>query len=101
MTPIYRYLEKGELPESTKEATKLRLRGNGYTIINGVLYKQAFTLLLLPCVNQEEVDYVLREIHHGIVGAHKGAKSLAFKAIRQGYYWPTMIVDARELVKRM
>ncbi|GFZ01719.1 hypothetical protein Acr_15g0003280 [Actinidia rufa] len=35
---------------------------------------------------QEEAEYVLREIHEGICGNHSGARSLAKKTIRQGYF---------------
>ncbi|GFZ00544.1 hypothetical protein Acr_14g0001790 [Actinidia rufa] len=39
-------------------------------------------------------EYVLREIHEGVCGNHSGARSLAKKAVRQGYFWPTMERDA-------
>ncbi|XP_052297124.1 uncharacterized protein LOC127902305 [Citrus sinensis] len=41
----------------------------------------------------------MREIHEGICGNHYGAKSLAQKALRQGYYWPTMRDDAKNMVR--
>ncbi|GFZ06995.1 hypothetical protein Acr_18g0011650 [Actinidia rufa] len=49
---------------------------------------------LLRCLRPEEAEYVLREIHEGICGNHSGARSLAKKIIRQGYFWPTMERDA-------
>ncbi|VVA38606.1 PREDICTED: rve domain-containing, partial [Prunus dulcis] len=45
-------------------------------------------------------DYVLREIHNGVCGDHSGSRFLAYKAFRQGYFWPTMHQDANSLVKR-
>ncbi|KAL2497141.1 reverse transcriptase [Abeliophyllum distichum] len=33
-------------------------------------------------------------------GNHQGANMLAFRAIRQGYYWPTMKTDVKELVQK-
>lgn len=38
----------------------------------------------------DEVDYVLRKIHEGIYENYLEAKSLAYKALRKDYYWPTM-----------
>ena len=43
---------------------------------------------------------MLREVHEGICGNHIGARALAGKVLRQGYYWPTMLKDATNLVKR-
>ena len=54
---------------------------------------------LLRCVDDEEADYVLREIHEGICGNHSGARTLAFKALRQGFFWPTMHQDAKKMAK--
>ena len=38
----------------------------------------------------------MREIHKGICGNHTVGQSFAFKALRQGYYWPTMKADYME-----
>ena len=43
---------------------------------------------------------MLREVHEGICGNHIGVRSLAVKTLRQGYYWPTILKDAMELVKK-
>ena len=40
----------------------------------------------LKCVDEEEVKYILEEIHQGICGDHTGPKSLVNKAIRTGYF---------------
>ncbi|KAL2253359.1 UNVERIFIED_CONTAM: Retrovirus-related Pol polyprotein from transposon opus [Sesamum indicum] len=55
---------------------------------------------LLKCLDEERALYVMREIHEGSCGNHSGARSLAQKIIRQGFYWPTMAKDAKELVKK-
>ena len=65
-----------------------------------MLYKRGFTLPLLQCLTAEEADYVLREIHEGICSNHFGSKNLAEQVLCQGYYWPTMKNDARELVRQ-
>ena len=53
----------------------------------------------LKCVHQDEAKYILEEIHEGVCGDHAGPRSLVSKVIRIGYFWPTMQVDAVELVK--
>ena len=52
------------------------------------------------CVNEEEARYILEEIHAGVCGDHTGPRSLVNKVIRTGYFWPTMQVDAVEVIKR-
>ena len=58
-------------------------------ILNDTLYKRGFSM-----------PYILEEIHEGIYGDHAGPRSLVNKVIRTGYFWPTMQVDAVELVKK-
>ena len=54
----------------------------------------------LKCVDEEEVRYILEEIHGGICYDHTNPRSLANKVIRTSYFWPTMQVDAVEIVKK-
>jgi len=42
---------------------------------------------------------VLREIHEGVCGNHAGARSLVGKALRAGYYWPTLQKDSYDIVR--
>ena len=64
------------------------------------LYKRSFSLLLLKYLGLTHIDYALKEVHEEIYGNHLGGKSLAYKVLRQGYYWPTMKKDAAELIRR-
>ncbi|KAI5321961.1 hypothetical protein L3X38_031033 [Prunus dulcis] len=100
MSPIYVYLTNGTLPEDKAQARKLRYRSARYTVINDVLYKRGYTTPYLKCLTAEQGEYILREIHSGVCGDHSGSRSLAYKAFRQGYFWPTMHQDANSLVKR-
>ena len=54
----------------------------------------------LKCVDEEEAKHILEKIHEGICRDHGGPKSLVSKVVKTGYFWPTMQVDARELVKK-
>ena len=100
MDPIWDYLVDGTLPSDPKEASKLRMRSARFTIHRGTLYKRGFSTPILKCVGEEDANYVLREVHEGICGNHIGARTLAAKTLRQGYYWHTMLKDAMELVKK-
>ncbi|XP_072080964.1 uncharacterized protein [Arachis hypogaea] len=46
------------------------------------------------------MDYVLREVYEEYCGHHIGGNALARKLVRAGYYWPSMMADSKEFVKR-
>jgi ribonuclease HI len=95
---IINYLHNGALPSEKKFAVQLKMKAGRFTMVNGTLYKRGFTLPLLKCVSPEEGNYILREIHEGICGNHSGAKELAYKAVRAGFYWPNMSKDLATIV---
>ncbi|GJU77277.1 reverse transcriptase domain-containing protein [Tanacetum coccineum] len=99
MTPICDYLAKEILPEGKKEARAVRRKAARYTMINGTLYKKSFLGPWLRCVGPLQANYVLREIHEGSCSMHSGPRSVVAKVIRTGYYWPTMHLDAQNLIR--
>ena len=100
MDPIWDYINDGTLPDDPKEAAKIRARSSRFTNHKGSLYKRGFFTPFLKCIAGEDTEYVLREVHKGICGNHIGARTLAGKVLRQGYYWPTILKDATDLVKK-
>ncbi|GKB71245.1 reverse transcriptase domain-containing protein [Tanacetum coccineum] len=99
MTPICEYLTKEILPKDKKKARAVRRKASRYAVINGTLYKKSFLGPWLRCVGPLQANYVLREIHEGSCSMHSGPRSVVAKAIRTGYYWPTMHTDARKLIR--
>ena len=100
LTPIVSFLQDGHLPQDADNARKIRKGAARFTILNDVLYKRGFSMPYLRCVDDDEGKYILEKIHEGICGDHAGTKSFVSKVIRTGYFWPTMQVDALELVKK-
>ncbi|MCI37001.1 hypothetical protein A2U01_0058225, partial [Trifolium medium] len=96
MTPVCNYLAHETLPTDQKDASIIRRRACAYVILDGKLYRRVFSIPLLKCVDEDTVDYILREIHEGINAQHMGGRSLARKALRASYYWPTMQQDAKD-----
>ena len=90
----------GTLSRNPKEASKLRARLARFTVHQGTLYKRGFSTPILKCLGKEDANYILREVHEGIYGNHIGAQTLAGKTLRQGYYWPIMLKDVTELVRK-
>ena len=54
----------------------------------------------LKCVCREEGKELLAKIHKGTCGSHIRSRALVGKAFRQGFYWPTALQDAVELVTK-
>ncbi|GKD01085.1 reverse transcriptase domain-containing protein [Tanacetum coccineum] len=100
MTPIIKYLEEGIVPSDSNEARALRAKIGQYTMESGVLFKKGYLIPMLRCVGPLQANYVIREIHMGSCGMHVGPRAVVRKAMRQGYYWPTMHADAKAEVDK-
>ncbi|KAL0447890.1 UNVERIFIED_CONTAM: Ribonuclease HI, partial [Sesamum latifolium] len=96
-TPIIKWIEEGLLSENRWEAARLKTRATRFIIQEHILYKKSYTHPLLRCLSTEEGIHILQEIHSGCCGAHVGTRILANKALRAGYFWPTMKQDAIRL----
>ncbi|GJW74205.1 reverse transcriptase domain-containing protein [Tanacetum coccineum] len=99
MTPIHEYLTDETLPSERKKVRAIKRKSQRFAIINEMLYKKSFLGLWLRCVGHSQANYVLREIHEDSCSMHAGTRSVVAKALRIGYYWPTMHKDARALIK--
>ena len=100
MGPIWNYIIDGSLPDDPKEAAKIKARSARFTNHKGSLYNRGFFTPFLKCISGEDTKCVLREVHEGICGNHIGTPALAGKVLRQGYYWPTILKDATDLIKK-
>jgi hypothetical protein len=55
--------------------------------------------VLLICINHEDADKFLKELHDGPTGGHFFGNTIAHKILRSDYYWPTMFRDAHTYVR--
>jgi ribonuclease HI len=95
---IMAYLRGHYEPQDELEEKRLKQRAWGYAVVNGELYKSGVTEPWLRCITSEKGLELLKEIHSGFCGAHIGTMALAGKAIKQGFYWHTINIDAKKLV---
>jgi hypothetical protein len=63
------------------------------------LFRRSDDGILICCVNNEEAHKLLQETHGSSdsiihVGGHVSVKTIAFKIIRKGYYWPSIFPDS-------
>jgi ribonuclease HI len=91
MDPIIAYLRDDFLPKDPKAASTIKRKAPSYWLSSeGNLYRRSFSRPYLLCVHLDLVDDLLFEIHEGICGSHTGGRSLAHRAMSQGYWWPYM-----------
>ena len=86
MTPNRNFLIRGVLPSDENEARCLKWKANYYVILDGELLKRGLTTPPLKCLNSQQVDYVMGELHDGICGLHTRERSLTTKVVHSRYY---------------
>ncbi|XP_020224192.1 uncharacterized protein LOC109806229 [Cajanus cajan] len=86
MTSIWNYLKEGTLPEDKDEARKMRVRLAKFVIVRDELFKCGISAPLIKCLTEPQATYVIEEIHRGICSMHFGARSMATRVLRAGYY---------------
>nr|GEX55131.1 reverse transcriptase domain-containing protein [Tanacetum cinerariifolium] len=96
MTPIRRCLEEGIWPKDKNKARCLRAKIGQYAMKSEILFKKGYLVPMLRCVGPLQANYVIWEIHMGSCGMHMGPRAVVRKAIKQGYYCPTMHEDAKK-----
>ncbi|XP_074324019.1 uncharacterized protein LOC141660940 [Apium graveolens] len=72
MTPIHNYIQTGAVREDKLQARRLRYQAAKYIEYDGILYKRGFNQPLLHCVDIEEGNCIIREVHEGICGNYSG-----------------------------
>ena len=70
------------------------LKSTQYQMIDWVLFHQNYDNVLLRCLEKEDVNHVLTELHDGPTGGHFDGETTAHKVLRAGYSWPTLFRDA-------
>ena len=86
MDPIIQFLSKDVLPEDKSEAERIRRKAPRFWLSEDQkLYKRSFSGPYLLCIHLEASESLLEELHEGICGSHIGGRSIAHRAITQGY----------------
>ena len=82
------------------KARKLAVRALRYSLVDGILYKSSCVVPYLRYLRPDEAHLALEEVHEGICGQHLGGRALDHKITCLGFYWPEMMADAKEYVKK-
>ena len=101
MDPLVQFLKKDTLPNDKTEANKIRRNTSRFWLSEDQkLLKRSFSGPYLLCVHPEASELILEELHEAIYGSHTGGRSLAHRAITQGYWWPNKQREAHEYIKK-
>jgi transposase InsO family protein len=98
--PILNFLVSRELPADEILARQVQRRAAAYTVVNRELVRRSSTGVFQRCVEPEKGIAILRDIHQGECGHHAASRALVAKAFRHGFFWPTALDDAKELVRK-
>jgi ribonuclease HI/transposase InsO family protein len=93
------YLKDNFLPEDQASAERIVRMAKRYTVVEGNLYHRGANGILMRCITREEGCDLLAEIHGDECRSHSSSRTLVDKAFRHGFYWPTALQDAAELVR--
>ena len=97
MDPIIQFLSKDVLLEDKSIDEKIRRKAPWFWLSEDQkLYKRSFSGPYLLCILPKALKLLLEELHEGICGSHTEGRSIAHKAISQGYWWPNMQKEALE-----
>jgi hypothetical protein len=94
------FLISSKLPEDESEAERIVRQASGYCVKDGDLYRHRPNGVALKYIPTHQDQELLRDIHAGECGHHASASTLAAKAYRSGFDWPSALWDAAEMVKR-
>lgn len=101
MDPIVKFLKDDTLLEKLGEADKIRRKTTRFWLSEDrKLYKRSYSGPYLLCIHPETAESLLEELHEGICGTYTEGRSLAHRAITQGYWWPNMQKEAHDYVKK-
>ena len=93
------YLLHDTLPADKTEGRRLARRAKSFILVEGELYKRGHTGILQQCIPAEQGKLLLSDIHGGVCGHHAAPRTLVGNAFRQGFYWPTAVADAEQIIR--
>jgi hypothetical protein len=92
------WMIRGVLPSNCAQAWCLARWAKSFILIDHELYKRSPSGILQRCIPIPEGKELIRDIHAGVCGHHAAPRTLVGNAVRQGFYWPTAVADATDIM---
>ncbi|XP_020172576.1 uncharacterized protein [Aegilops tauschii subsp. strangulata] len=93
------YLLQGTLPQKEEDAEHVARQATAYCIQDVELYQKRPNNVSFRCISREQGHELLADIHGEDCRHHSLSRTLVSKAFRSGFYWPTTLNDASELMR--
>ena len=101
MDLIIQFLSKDVLPKDKSEVEKVHRKDPRFWLSEDQkLYNRSFFGPYLLRIHPKASELLFEELHEGICGSYTGGRSIAHRAITQGYWWPNMQKEALEYAKK-
>ena len=93
------WMIRGILPSDRAQARRLARWAKSFVLIDDELYKRSPSGVLQRCIPIPEGGELTRDVHAGVCGHHAAPRTLVGNAFRHGFYWPTVVADATDVVR--
>jgi hypothetical protein len=100
MSLIKAYLDNQLPSDDNTKVECIARKSRMYHLIYGVLYRHGANGMMMKSISREEGIEMLEDIHNGVCGSHSSWRSIYGKASRNGFYWPIVMDDVMEVVKK-
>ena len=90
---------QGALPSNRAQARCLARRAKSFILIDHELYKRSPSGILQRCIPIPEGKELIHDIHAGVCGHHAAPRTLVGNTFLQGFYRPTAVADATDVVR--
>ena len=93
------WINRGVLHSDRAKARRVARRAKCFVLIDRELYNCSPSGVQQRCIPTPEGRELLRDIHTRVCDHHVAPRTLVGNAFRQGFYWPTAVADATEIVR--
>lgn len=78
----------------------LHLKALPYQLVHRILYTKHNNGIFLRCLEAQDSERVLHDMHDILVRDHFAGNTTAHKVMRDNFYWPTLFKDAHVYVRK-
>ncbi|XP_075075117.1 uncharacterized protein LOC142162643 [Nicotiana tabacum] len=96
------YLVNGVLPPKIESKARTRFLHdvNFYYWDEPNLYKKCADQLMRRCIPKKEAEIVMYDCHASPYEGYHGGDKTSAKVLQSGFFWTTLLKDARAFVKK-
>ncbi|XP_076899519.1 uncharacterized protein LOC143553398 [Bidens hawaiensis] len=79
--PVKKFIQNGEIP-ATENPKSFKLKVSQYILLNNILYRKSLAGPYLRCIEDPEIQEVLKDFHEGDCGNHTGGRAIFSRILR-------------------